>query len=129
MLFRSKQYFNDDNQQDKFSNTEILEPLIRSLKTNSKYKHSSNKGGKFHEYEINPMLEHTPEQTRSFRERKPYRNIVKKDSLRSDLPVTPTKSLLKQAQENNDDYHYSYQSSGRKTVRFAETSEGLLRAV
>ena len=81
------------------------------------------------------MIEHLPDQIVSFRERKPYRNIHKEASIRSDIPyirngeITPTKSLLRGDAESYNDYNYSNPSSGKKTVRFAETSEGLLRAV
>lgn len=90
---------------------------------------SSSRKRKVYEYEVEAAESYTPVGIDTFRATNPLGEVHKPDSLRGYDHFTP-KKVPKRARTNTSYYdRYSNQSSGRKTVRFAETDEGLLKSV
>lgn len=127
LLKQRKRLEEKQNESLEEENEEIqVEPLVKSLSPGKKVKNKRNEY--LYEYEINPALEFGPLEVNSLRDKKVFRRVNHHDSLRSEVPLTPTKGLIKK--EDRLSYSaFSNQSSGRKTVRFAETCEGLLKSV
>lgn len=77
---REHKLYDYNDFEDNYPNQDYLEPLITSTTKNNQNKYSSS-GRRVHEYQINPMLEHGPELTKSFREKKAFRHIYKDQSI------------------------------------------------
>jgi hypothetical protein len=115
-----------EDEEEKEKENPRLEPLVKSVQklrksANKKEPHSS----KVHDYEINSMLDYLPGELQSFRDRKRSHQGGERNRYK-DL-MTPKSAILQKeiasccsALSNN---------SARKTVRFAESSQGLLRSV
>jgi hypothetical protein len=118
----------DDSQlNDKFYPREAPEPLIQSVQKQPR-KHQYTKylsKNKVHEYKIDPMLEYTPEHLQTFRDRRYTHLGHYTNSARHNDLETP-KSLLK---KSSNSIMSNYSGMDKKTVRFAESREGMLKAV
>lgn len=118
---------NDSQLNDRFYQKKEVEPLIQSVHRRSQPRHYSKylTKDKVYEYKIDPMLEYSPGQLETFRDRRytQYANYF--NALRYQDPETP-KSLLKKS-ANSLVSNLSINS--KKTVRFAESAEGLLKSV
>ena len=82
-----------------------------------------------HIYEVDPMItEYGPDQVNTFRGKRTYRSWTGRESFReNEMDESPKKSLLKQGRPSFNSIIST--GSAKKTVRFAESSEGLLRVV
>lgn len=121
----------NDEQEDEedLYHPQDVEPLILSVPPRSSDSKNPQRRSKVHEYQIDPLLEYGPGQVESFRERRKSQYVSNPDSLRfNNNPETPRKSLLK-AKTRMSQTSMLSSSSARKTVRFAESAEGLLRSV
>lgn len=118
----------EENEEDLYHPQDI-EPLVLSVPPKSSNSKNGQRRSKVHEYQIDPLLEYGPGQVESFRERRKSQYSSNRDSLRfNNNPETPKKSLLK-AKNRLSHTSMISNSSARKTVRFAESAEGLLRSV
>ena len=115
-----------DNAEDT-SQEKDFTPVMQSIKRPSFCSTYNRSRGQVYEYKIDPMIEYGPGQTKSFRERNYSYYEPKSAPLRESLDSnTPSKSLLKKRMSVGSAYS---SSSEKKTVRFAETEEGLLKGV
>jgi hypothetical protein len=142
------------NTEEGSSDGEIpIEQLYKSVDKTPKNEFGNWKETKLYEYKIDPILEINPVQlnnSTSLREGRnsTYRNSVRDYDIHNEIQpynnrhsqnlastqvydrhdefLSPTKSLLRKRSGNSRHSFYS-QNNDKKTVRFAETSEGLLK--
>jgi hypothetical protein len=121
----------DYQEEERINKSETIEPLLRSIEKKSKFYSHMRGDTKLYEYQIDPILEHGPGQLESLRDSKYIENRnYNRDYDRNDDVQTP-RSLLKLQNNKSRLSQASYysQENGKKTVRFAETAEGLLKSV
>ena len=116
----------DEEEEEKEKEDIRIEPLVRSVQrqrvsAKKKEPHSS----KVHDYEINSMLDYLPGELQSFRDRKRSHQGTQRNRYK-DL-MTPKSAML--PKERDSCCSALSKNSERKTVRFAESAQGLLRTV
>jgi hypothetical protein len=148
-------FINDEegSSDDESSDRSIfVEQLLKSVDRTPKNSFGNPRNTRLYEYEINPILEDYPVQLESMSLRdgrnSMFRNSTRDNDInneiqshnkghsqdrcstqiynRNDEIQSPTKSLLRRKSGNSRHSFYS-QNIDKKTVRFAETSEGLLK--
>lgn len=117
----------DEEEEEDDQEPKEIEPLVQSVTRKdgkSKYLTSTSK---VHEYQIDPIVEYGPGQVGSFRSRKSSTLTYVPPNIQSAEVESPRKSLLKKPRLSQVSMYSS--NSAKKTVRFAESASGLLKAV
>lgn len=115
-----------EDEEEKEKESFIPEPLVKSVQKlrNSPWKKEPHTS-KVHDYEINSMLDYLPGELQSFRDRKKSHPGGQRNRY-TDL-ITPKSAILQK--DRASCCSALSKNSDRKTVRFAESSQGLLRSV
>ncbi|CAI2360472.1 unnamed protein product [Moneuplotes crassus] len=92
-------------------------------------KRVSGKGGNVYQYEVDEIDDFTPDRTDTLRNKDAFADSHRVDSLRPYSRNSPQKDTGGSKLHNATYGDLSPFSSGRKTVRFAEDEEGLLKSV
>lgn len=103
-----------------------VEPIFQSIKRNMNERTNKYTKTKVYDYTINPDAAAQPDDIATFRDKNYNRYNLRVDTFRPESKIeTPSRPKLNFSVLANS----LRSSSARKTVRFAESAEGLLKAV
>lgn len=117
----------DEEEEEQDQGPKEVEPLVQSVKRKPDRSKYLNTNSKVHEYQIDPVIEFGPGQVGSFRSRKSSTLTYNPGNIQSADIESPKKSLLKKPRLSQVSMYST--GSAKKTVRFAESASGLLKAV